>query len=154
MGSLNKTDGIPLYIKIRQLLHDDIMNKVLLPGQKISSEDELAAKYGVSRMTVRQGISDLLDESILYRKHGVGTFVAQPQVSRDHTRLTNFFETSQVNHVEATMRVLIADIEGGIRCGLETILVLSGVTSQAEAEQSSIKSDWMVRDIAELSGLL
>jgi GntR family transcriptional regulator len=110
MSPISRIEGIPRYVQIRESLREEILNKKLLPGQKLPSEDELATQFGVSRMTVRQGISDLLDEGILYRKHGVGTFIAQPQVSRDHTRLTNFFESSQANHVEATMRLLIADI--------------------------------------------
>jgi GntR family transcriptional regulator len=110
MSPISRVEGIPRYVQIRESLREEILNKRLLPGQKLPSEDELATQFGVSRMTVRQGISDLLDEGILYRKHGVGTFIAQPQVSRDHTRLTNFFESSQANHVEATMRLLIADI--------------------------------------------
>jgi len=110
MSTLNKVEGIPRYVQIRESLREDVIAKTLVPGQKLPSEDELAVQFGVSRMTVRQGISDLLDEGILYRKHGVGTFVSQPQVSRDHTRLTNFFENSQANNVNGTMRVLIADI--------------------------------------------
>jgi GntR family transcriptional regulator len=110
MVPINRVEGIPRYVQIRESLRDGVQSKRLLPGQKLPSEDELAVQFGVSRMTVRQGVSDLLDEGILYRKHGVGTFVAQPQVSRDHTRPTNFFESSVTNHVEATMRLLIADI--------------------------------------------
>ena len=50
---LSKANGIPLYVQIRNALREDIVNKVLLPGQKLPSEDELAARFGVSRMTVR-----------------------------------------------------------------------------------------------------
>ena len=107
---LNKIEGIPLYVQIRESLRQEIEQKKLLPGQKLLSEDELASRYGVSRMTVRQGISDLIEEGILYRRHGVGTFVAQPQVVRDHTGLSNFFESAKLKGIEASMRVLIADI--------------------------------------------
>ncbi len=110
MAVLNKSDGIPLYTQIRKSLRDDIVNKVLLPGQKIPSEDELALQFGVSRMTVRQGISDLIDEGLLYRRHGVGTFVAQPHFERDHSRLTSFVESAREEGIELNIRVLIADI--------------------------------------------
>jgi GntR family transcriptional regulator, N-acetylglucosamine utilization regulator len=110
MPVLKKTDGIPLYTQIRKLLRDDITNKVLIPGQKIPSEDELAAKFGVSRMTVRQGISDLIDEGLLYRRHGVGTFVAQPHFERDHSRLTSFVESAKEEGIDLVIHVLIADI--------------------------------------------
>ncbi|MCU0488300.1 MAG: GntR family transcriptional regulator [Anaerolineales bacterium] len=110
MTLLNKVEGIPLYVQIRESLRKEIEDHVLTPGQKLPSEDELAGKYGVSRMTVRQGIIDLIDEGLLYRRHGVGTFVSQPQVARDHTGLTNFFESAQQKGIEASMQVLIADI--------------------------------------------
>jgi GntR family transcriptional regulator len=108
--SKTKQDGIPLYVRIRESLRSSILNNDLVPGQKIPSEDELAVQFGVSRMTVRQGISDLIDEGVLYRRHGVGTFVAQPQVERDHTGLNNFFESAAVKGIQVSMRVLIADI--------------------------------------------
>lgn len=110
MAVLSKVEGIPLYVQIRESIRKDIVDHLLSPGQKLPSEDELAQKYGVSRMTVRQGIMDLIDEGLIYRRHGIGTFVAQPQVERDHSGLTNFFESSRQKGIEATMQVLIADI--------------------------------------------
>ena len=107
---LSKANGIPLYVQIRNALREDIVNKVLVPGQKLQSEDELAARFGVSRMTVRQGIADLLDEGLLYRRHGVGTFVAQPHLERDHSHLTNFVESAREEGLDIDIRVLIADI--------------------------------------------
>ena len=110
MSILNKTEGIPLYVRIRESLHDDIRQEVYQPGQKIPSEDELAVQYGVSRMTVRQGISDLIEEGILYRRHGVGTFVTQLHVERDHTRLNSFFESARQKGIQASGEVLKAEI--------------------------------------------
>ncbi len=46
-------------------------------------------------MTLRQSLSDLIEEGLLYRKHGVGTFVALQHFARDHSYLSNFFETSK-----------------------------------------------------------
>jgi GntR family transcriptional regulator len=79
-------------------------------GQKLPSEDELATRYGVSRMTVRQGISDLIDDGLLYRRHGVGTFVALPHVERDHTRLTDFFENSNIKGIRTKASILNIEI--------------------------------------------
>jgi GntR family transcriptional regulator len=110
MPVLNKSEGIPLFTQIRNSLRDDILNKVLVPGQKIPSEDELAVQFGVSRMTVREGISELIDEGLLYRRHGVGTFVAQPHFERDHSRLTSFVETAKEDGIDLVVRLLIADI--------------------------------------------
>lgn len=107
---LKKTGGIPLYIQIRKFIREDIANQVLAPGQKLPSEDELAIRFGVSRMTVRQGITDLIEEGILYRRHGVGTFVSQPYLDRDHTRLTSFLESARAEGLEVKIEVLLTEI--------------------------------------------
>ena len=45
---------------------------------------------------------------------------------------------------------LETDIEGGLRAGLKTILVLSGISTEADVEQTGIRPDWTFRDIGEL----
>ncbi|SEK18118.1 GntR family transcriptional regulator, arabinose operon transcriptional repressor [Pseudobutyrivibrio ruminis] len=54
--------------------------------EKIASENELAAKYGVSRQTVRKAIGQLISEGYLYARHGSGTFVARPKTKRGHSK--------------------------------------------------------------------
>ena len=110
MVELSRTEGIPLYVKIREALRTEIARGLLTRGEKLPSEEELATKYGVSRMTVRQGIADLIDEGLLYRRHGVGTFVAFPHIERDHSRLTNFFEMSKTKGIEARAKVLALEV--------------------------------------------
>jgi len=109
MPLLDKPNGVPLYVRIRKSLQDEIASQILLPGQKLPSEDELAVRFGVSRMTVRQGIADLIDEGTLYRRHGVGTFVARPHVERDHSRLA-VVEAPQDAGLEVNVQLMIADI--------------------------------------------
>lgn len=103
---LDKTEGVALYIQIRETLRDQIMQGVLKPGQKLPSEEDLAVQFGVSRMTVRKGISDLVDMGMLYRRQGVGTIVSQFHLERDHNRLTDFFETARAEGFEPEVRLL------------------------------------------------
>lgn len=103
---LSRIPGVPLYVQIRESLRQRISGGLLEPGQKIPSEDELAARYGVSRMTVRNAISDLIDDGLLYRMHGLGTFIAHAPIHRDHTRLTDFFDDPSVQGMEVELRVL------------------------------------------------
>ncbi len=95
MVELTKTEGIPMYVWIRETLRGEITQEILKRGEKLPSEHELASRFGVSRMTVRQSIAELIDEGLLYRRHGVGTFVALPHLERDHTRLTNSFDPTE-----------------------------------------------------------
>ena len=106
MTTLNKTEGVALYVQVRETLRDQIKTGILELGQKLPSEDELAAQFGVSRMTVRQGVSDLTDEGLVYRRRGIGTFVAQFHVERDHNKLTDFFETARAEGFEAEIKLL------------------------------------------------
>ncbi len=106
MAEFVRTDGVPIYIQIRESLRAEIMGGHLKRGEQLPSENELAAKYNVSRMTMRQSIEDLVDEGLLYRRHGVGTFVAFPHLQRDHTRLTSFFDKAENEGVKVQAKLL------------------------------------------------
>lgn len=66
---------LPVYYQIKQTIKNWILNKEFNPGGKIPSENELAEKFNVSRLTVRQAISQLVQEGFLISKRGEGTFV-------------------------------------------------------------------------------
>jgi GntR family transcriptional regulator len=70
MGAL-----LPAYYQIKQIVKGWIVNKEFNVGEKIPSENELAAMFNVSRLTVRQAISQLVQEGFLTSKRGGGTFV-------------------------------------------------------------------------------
>ena len=106
MNDITNTEGIPLYIKIRESLRERILSGELERGQRLPAEEELATQFGVSRMTVRQGISDLINDGLMYRRHGVGTFVSFPHIERDHSRLTNFFDNSNLQGIKAEANIL------------------------------------------------
>jgi len=110
MIELTNMDGLPMYVKIREALRQEITQGVIKRGERLPSEHELAIKFGVSRMTVRQGISDLIDEGLVYRRHGVGTFVAYPHLDRDHTRLTNFFDRAKGDGINVQAIVLSLEV--------------------------------------------
>lgn len=64
-----------LYLSVKDEIMDSIARGELKPGDKLPSEYELAKKYGVSRMTLRESLRALEEEGLLARKQGVGTFV-------------------------------------------------------------------------------
>lgn len=106
MVELTKTEGIPMYVWIRETLRGEITRGILKRGEQLPPEHELASKFKVSRMTIRKSIEDLVDEGLLYRRHGVGTFVAFPHLERDHTRLTSFFDKAKGEGLETSVTLL------------------------------------------------
>lgn len=69
-----------LQAKIKQILRDEITKGTWQPGDKLPTEPELMARFGVSRITVSQALRDLVTEGLVVRRQGKGTFVsANPQ---------------------------------------------------------------------------
>ncbi len=75
---------LPMYEKIFNDILDQIRAKALTPGDKIPSETDLAAQYGVSRMTVRQALDQLLAINLVVKRRGSGTFITQSNPTFRH----------------------------------------------------------------------
>ncbi len=67
---------VPRYLKIKSALLQRIESGELMAGEQVASENQLANDYAVSRMTARRAVTELVEEGILARSQGVGTFVA------------------------------------------------------------------------------
>jgi len=89
LGPIDKNSPIPFYFQINDILLRKIKAGKFKPHQQIPTEEELTAIFQVSRMTVRQAISKMVSEGILYRKRGHGTFVAEPRLERKVAKLTS-----------------------------------------------------------------
>lgn len=89
---ISKDSHIPIYYQLETEIKELIEKKDLKPGDPISSEREFSEKYNISRMTVRQAINNLVNEGILVRQRGKGTFVAKPKVEQALQGLTSFSE--------------------------------------------------------------
>ncbi|MFS0779948.1 GntR family transcriptional regulator [Neobacillus sp. 3P2-tot-E-2] len=89
--SINKESPLPLYYQLKELIKKEIEEGKLTPGEMIPSERDLGERFEISRPTVRQAINELVNEGILNRKKGLGTFVAKPKISQQFLEnLTSF----------------------------------------------------------------
>ena len=70
-------DGTPLYLQLARNLRDHIESGGITPGNALPSERDLSEMAGISRVTVRKAIEQLIEEGVLFRKQGSGTFVAR-----------------------------------------------------------------------------
>ncbi|MEP1444606.1 MAG: histidine utilization repressor [Paraglaciecola sp.] len=71
-----KTSAQPRFVQIKSALLDKIEHGEMRPGDKVQSENQLAELFGVSRMTARRALTELVTEGILARSQGLGTFVS------------------------------------------------------------------------------
>jgi len=65
------------YYELMENLHQKIISGEIRPGEKLPSENELSAEYGVSRQTVRKALQILQNEGYIYAEHGRGTFCSE-----------------------------------------------------------------------------
>ena len=74
-------------------------------GEAIPSERQLSSDLGVSRLTVRAALDDLVREGLLVRRHGSGTFVSEPKIAQELT-MTSFTEDMQRRGMVPASRTL------------------------------------------------
>lgn len=91
IGRFRPANPAPLYLQLQQLIRDAIGREVLAQGDTIPAERDLSAEYDVSRITVRKAIGGLVEEGLLTRRRGAGTFVAG-RVEKTFSKLSSFTE--------------------------------------------------------------
>jgi GntR family transcriptional regulator len=78
---LIRSNDLPLYHQIKNIILEQISEHGLEPGDKLPGDFELCDTYQVSRTVVRQALSELEFEGVLERIKGKGTFVAKPKTT-------------------------------------------------------------------------
>ena len=70
-------DSKPIYQQIAEGIEDEILRKVLAEEEQVPSTNQFARHYQINPATAAKGINLLVDEGILYKKRGIGMFVAE-----------------------------------------------------------------------------
>jgi len=81
---------VPLYTQVKQNLRERILDGSYPAHARLPAESELGAIFGVSRITVRQALSDLQKEGVIFKIPGKGSFVAKPKAFQQLTQLEGF----------------------------------------------------------------
>jgi GntR family transcriptional regulator len=101
---------LPRYYQLKEIIRERIRGGEWVPGSLIPSERELCEQYGISRMTARQSITELVNEGLLYREQGRGTYVGHPKIPQQLLRLTGFTEDIRAREQRPGAKVLTAEM--------------------------------------------
>lgn len=108
--NLEREAPVPLYIQLIDTLASEIAAGGYTPDQRLMSERELCQRFKVSRMTVRQALSRLERDGLVYTRVGKGTFVREQKIKQQLSTLTGFSQEVQNRGGEPKSRVLEAKI--------------------------------------------
>lgn len=119
--TIDPASATPKYLQLREILLDRI-DRELHVHSAVPSERELEERYGLSRMTARKALDQLVREGRLYRIAGKGTFVAAPRIELP-LRLTSFTDDMRARGFEPGSR----DIERAVGPAGPTVGAALGV---------------------------
>ncbi|QQZ09987.1 GntR family transcriptional regulator [Heyndrickxia vini] len=107
---INKESPIPIYYQIQEHIRENINQQKWVKGEAIPSERILTEQFGVSRMTIRQAVQGLVDEGILMRKRGSGTFVSNEKVEQPLKEITSFTKLMEQRGMKASSKITVFSI--------------------------------------------
>jgi GntR family transcriptional regulator len=87
---IDKNSIVPLYYQLKEYIKRQIDARQYKELDLIPSERELSERFDINRMTVRQACNELVQEGILHRQRGVGTYVSKVKINQPLSKLTNF----------------------------------------------------------------
>lgn len=91
VANVDPSQHAPMYAQLRDSIRDAITKGDLKSGETLPPEREISAVMGISRITIRKAIAELVDEGLLIRQQGSGTFVAA-RVEKQFSKLSSFTE--------------------------------------------------------------
>ena len=100
------TVPMPLFVKIASDIRERILDNTYAAHDRLPSEAALMKLYGVSRVTVRQALSVLQHDSLIFKINGKGTFVSKQKTSLDVSQLRGFGEAMSGQGYETFSRVV------------------------------------------------
>lgn len=98
----------PIFLQVSQGLEDEILSGIYREEEQIPSITELAASYKINPATALKGINLLVDAGIVYKKRGIGMFVASGAVQKlMEKRQEEFFQQYVLPLVQEAKRLNI-----------------------------------------------
>jgi DNA-binding GntR family transcriptional regulator len=128
LPDIDRNSPIPIYQQIKDWIQNNILNGLWVENYQLQAEDDLAEALNVNRATLRNAIKSLIDEGMLIRIHGKGTFVASRKVEQPLAEsLLTFSEGLIQQNIAFTTTVLHKEIV----LADETVAALFDIQPQA-----------------------
>ncbi|AUQ59553.1 ligand-binding UTRA domain-containing protein [Phaeobacter inhibens] len=128
----------PRYVRLRQRIEDGIETGLLPKSAPLPAEREIATLTGLSRVTVRRAMQDLVDRGIVVQRQGSGSFVADgtPKVEQSLSQLTSFTEDMERRGYDTSVEWL----ERGIHTpSPEEVMALALTSGEAVARIARLR---------------
>lgn len=108
----------PMYLQLREIIRTKIEDGEFPPGTAIPTEQELSNAYGINRLTVRNGISALVNEGLLKRIQGKGVYVLGEKREQDLETLEGFSQMVKKKNAKPSSHILVKSFrEAGHKYG-------------------------------------
>jgi len=108
--TIDRFSKLPYYQQLYEILLGKIQRGEWQPGDMIPPESELIEDYQVSRNTVRQVLEKLVNDGLIYRQRGRGSFVSHPTLEQAMTRIVSFTEDMHQRGFAPGTRMLSTDL--------------------------------------------
>ena len=110
-GKFERTSGLPLYLQIKEDLLSKIEEGVWHENDMIPTEEQFCNEYGVSKITIREAIKILVQDGLLYRRPGKGTFIAKPKLEQQLNRMFSFTRWAEQHGLTPSFRILKVEVQ-------------------------------------------
>ncbi|BES66815.1 GntR family transcriptional regulator [Gottschalkiaceae bacterium SANA] len=126
MRKVQKENPIPLYYQLKDIILEMIDNMELQAGDPIPPERELCEIHGISRMTARKAIDVLVNEGVIYREQGRGSFVAEPKINQPISKLVGFTEDNKSRGKRTETRLLDFEVKPATKIYAQRLQIPEG----------------------------
>lgn len=106
MKLVDKSSQIPLYTQLADIIKEMINNKELQEGHYLMSERDICKIQNISRMTVNKAIISLVNDGILERRQGKGTFVSYKKQNLTYAKMQGFTEIAKNKNLNVKNKIL------------------------------------------------
>lgn len=106
MKLVDKNSKVPLHIQLSEIIKDMIDSNQLQQGHYLMSERDICKTQNISRMTVNKAIMNLVNEGLLERRQGKGTFVSYKKQNITYEKILGFTEIMQSKNKQVKNKII------------------------------------------------